>query len=127
MAMTTMTALGLPVPIDVIAGPGQKPAKPQPAPNKRLPITRRLSIMSDVGKRIAPPKKLVVRFFAKRNATMATKIAPPITKARDGSHVPVMSRKPITFAGLVIPAKMSPMPKIKPTKKEDKVSICFFI
>ena len=122
-----MTALGLPVPMEVIAGPGQKPAMPQPAPNNRLPITRRLSIMSEVGMRIAPPKKFTVRLFAKRNATIATKIAPPITKAKEGSQVPVMSRKPMTLAGFVMPAKMSPMPNINPTMKDDKVSKCFFM
>ena len=109
------------------AGPGQKPAMPQPAPKSRLPTIRRLSISFFVGSRIAPPKKFIVRLRAKRKATSPTKMAPAITKASEGSHRPEISRKPITLEGSVIPAKIKPMPKIRPTINDDAVSKCVFI
>ena len=39
-----------------------------------------------------------------------------MTKARDGSHKPKISRKPETLDGLSMPAKDRPTPKINPDK-----------
>ena len=47
---------GSPAPRAVTAGPGQKPASPQPNPNAMLPHTRRLSILFAVGKSIGAPQ-----------------------------------------------------------------------
>lgn len=69
----------------------------------------------DLGRCNAPPKKLVVRFFANAKAKTPTQMAPPMTKASEGSHDPARSRKPMILLGSVIPERIRPMLKIKPT------------
>ena len=47
--------------------------------------------------------------------------APPITRARLGSQLPKMSRKPSTLAGSTICETMSPRPKSRPEAKADRI------
>jgi hypothetical protein len=44
-------------------------------------------------------------------------IAPPITNINEGSQFPKIFKKPITLAGLVIPANTRPMLKMMPQIK----------
>lgn len=76
-----------------------------------------------VGQRMSPPKKSLVRRLAIANAPIATAMAPPMTKASDGSQVPAISRKPTTLAGFVIPEISKPNPKRAPTT--NSLSRCF--
>ena len=59
-----------------------------------------------------------------KNAGILTSIAPPITNISDGSQFPKTFKKPMTFAGFVIPAITSPIPKMIPLIKGIKI---FFI
>src|SRR5690606_18185831 len=88
---------------------------PQPAPNSSPPTTSGLSICVARGRCIAPPRKLCVRFLAMAKANRPTAMAPPMTKASDGSQVPKRSRKPSTLAGSVMPERIRPRPKMRPT------------
>ena len=63
-------------------------------------------------------------FFTSLNPKNAMDIAPIITKIRLGSHRPVMSKKPMTLAGLVMPEIIKPSPKIRP---ESNVRMFFII
>ena len=65
LEITKAKAFNSPEPRDTNAGPGQKPARPQPSPNIALPISKGRSISRRVGICIAPPKKLWVRFLAR--------------------------------------------------------------
>jgi hypothetical protein len=60
------------------------------------------------------PKKVLPRRRAKAKATIPTLIAPSMTKAKDGSQEPVISRNARTLAGFAICDQINPMPKIKP-------------
>src|SRR5690606_23823157 len=64
MAATNTRPLTSPEAMDTRPGPGQKPARPQPAPKVRLPMTRRLSMDVALGRCMAPPRKLRVRCLA---------------------------------------------------------------
>src|SRR5690606_27164374 len=46
-------------------------------------------------------------------------MAPPITKASDGSQLPNRSRKPCTLPGSVMPERMRPRPNSRPTMKAE--------
>ena len=119
--MTNTKPFTLPVPNSTSAGPGQMPAKPQPMPNARLPNTRRLSMWRAMGKCIVRPSKLKSRLPAIAKATVPTAIAPPITRASEGSHVPAKSKKPSTFEGFAMPAKIKPSPNNKPDNNAKKL------
>ncbi len=54
-----------------------------------------------------------------------TMTAPPITKARLGSHVPAKSKKLKTFAGFIIPDIAMPTPNRRPVKSA-KISLIGF-
>src|SRR4051812_15790044 len=57
MATTKIAAGSKPAPKATIAGPGQKPARPQPVPNTRLPPINRASTSRRCGSLSAPPRK----------------------------------------------------------------------
>src|SRR5688572_770890 len=120
MLATNTTASMRPAPNATSAGPGQKPASPQPTPNTTLPSTSRLSIVRAVGRDIGTPSRLSLRRPARANPIAPTPIAPAITNARDGSQRPKMSRKPSTFAGFAMPETMRPMPKMRPARSDVK-------
>src|SRR5210317_933771 len=104
-----------PVPIAGKAPPGQKPAIPQPTPNKAEPPKRRASNLVAVGRENLPSKiGPEGRGRTKRYPIKVTSKAPPITKARLGSQLPATSKKLITFAGLDMPDREMPRPKIRP-------------
>ena len=100
------------------AGPGQKPARPQPMPNMAGPTIIRASTSPAVGRWNAPPKIGCARISTSLKPTKVTAMAPPITKARLGSQMPLetapRSRKFSTFAGLDMPATTRPSPNTKP-------------
>ena len=125
MDKTKNTAFGLAVPKDTRAGPGQKPAMPQPIPNKPLPITSRRSISRLIGMSKRCPRNDTLRRLMMAKEIRPTVIAPPITKANDGSQLPVRSRNPSTLPGLAMPETISPIPKSRPANKEINIVIIF--
>ena len=60
MATTNTTAFVLPMPIATKAGPGQKPAMPQPTPNTNAPASRRRSIRCSLGSFIGASRRLAL-------------------------------------------------------------------
>ena len=118
IAPTKPIPLIIPAPSNTSPGPGQMPASPQPMPNRIAPPIKRLSICLLVGRFIAPPHTEWVRRFTDRKAKKPTLMAPPITKAREGSQMRVISRKPITFAGFAMPLSINPTPNIAPANRE---------
>src|SRR5690554_3547964 len=115
---TKTTPLISPAPKATKAGPGQNPAIPQPTPNIILPTTSRLSIWVLVGSFMLKPRNDNVRLRAMVKAISPTTTAPPMTKAREGSQAPAISRNPRTFSGLAIPETIRPRPKIRPANRE---------
>ncbi|BBI44515.1 hypothetical protein BV349_05540 [Pseudomonas syringae pv. actinidiae] len=115
-ASKNMRTCQCPVSRMVTAGPGQIPAIPQPIPNARLPPIKRASNSFFTGKCIRAPSKDCLFLRAQLSGMAATEMAPAITRASDGSHVPLTSRKARTLAGFAIPAKSRPKPNIKPEK-----------
>src|SRR5690554_3126778 len=115
IAATKTMACMLPVPSATRAGPGQKPANPQPTPKVSEPSTSRLSISSFFGRRMGSPNNEVGRPPAILKATKPTAMAPPITSASDGSQPPKRSKKESTFAGLDKPLRIKPKPNNRPT------------
>ena len=103
--------------MEEIAGPGQNPTTPHPMPKRIDPKIRLISIFFEEGKIIFFVKIKFCLFLKKNRRGEVIKIAPPITKARDGSHIPNMSKKLITLAGLVILEIVKPVPKITPLMK----------
>jgi hypothetical protein len=65
IARRNTSAFVWPAPRETIAGPGQNPAIPHPAPKMRLPITNGLEISLLLGIWRALPKKPLVCFEAK--------------------------------------------------------------
>ncbi len=105
------------VPSEAIAGPGHRPASPQPIPNSAAPLTSR-PVMSEVAGRwySRSANGFAVRARTNQAAAM-TSIAPPMTKASVGSQSPNKSRKPRTRAGFIMPDSARPKPKIAPDSK----------
>src|SRR3546814_5085110 len=99
---------------DATAGPGHRPATPQPTPNTTAPVSR-CGSRSDLSgnENVSPNTGLAMRAW-NRQATAMTSTAPPITKASVGSQSPNTSRKPRTRCGSVIPDTVRPMPNRKP-------------
>ena len=116
MKPTKTAALVCPAAIETSAGPGQNPAKPQPAPNKTAPITKGRSTLLAVGKCNAPPKKVTSLFLANAKENIPTTLAPPMTKAKEGSQGPKRSKNPSTLLGSVMPERIKPTPNKRPTK-----------
>src|ERR1700761_1041878 len=65
------------------------------------------------------PGSVAVRLPAMEKATMPTEIAPPMTKASEGSQRPARSRKPNTLLCSIIPDRQRPVPKINPARNEN--------
>src|SRR5216110_889702 len=118
IAATNASALILPAPSATSAGPGQKPASPQPTPNARLPSTSLASIPRAVGSAIGAPSHVDARLPAMAKATAPIATAPAMTSASEGSQAPARSRNPRIFAGLIIPETTSPTPKTRPATNE---------
>ena len=102
---------------DEMAGPGHKPANPQPAPNKTAPMISLLSKSFFWGIEKLSANKGFCFLKIKINGVVTTK-APIITKAREGSQSPNKFKKPKTFAGLIISEIVRPIPNIIPAIKE---------
>jgi hypothetical protein len=71
-----------------------------------------------VGNFISKPNKVVLRDFAQKNAKNPTAMAPNITSISEGSQSPAKLRKPTTLAGFAMPEIISPIPNIRPARKE---------
>ena len=112
---------------DTMAGPGQMPAKPQPAPNNTPPNSRGLSILvfdeksnelyEHAGRRpvCAPMTRMPI---------IVTAIAPPMTNINEGSKdARVTLRNPDTLAGDIIPLTASPRPNVNPAAPSTTTSI----
>src|SRR5271157_3340229 len=117
MARTKSAARPSRKPMSAIAGPGHRPTSPQPTPKRSDPPMRRASIALAVGQWKGSPERLAARRAAMRKATNAMAIAPPMTKASEGSQAPPRSRNASTLLGLVMPERHRPIPNRRPTKK----------
>src|SRR5690606_11507405 len=99
---------------DATAGPGHRPAMPQPMPNRAAPAIRRGSRSVRSGRaNLSPNTGFVMRAWMRQAAAM-TRTAPPMTKASVGSQLPNRSRKPRTRCGSVMPDTVRPIPKRNP-------------
>ena len=96
------------------------PIRPHPIPNRALPATKGASIARLAGSLMRAPSHETVRLRASQNAGTLTPSAPPITKASEGSHAPVTSRKPRILPGCVIPEIISPAPNTSPARKAER-------
>jgi hypothetical protein len=81
------------------------------------------SLAREFGPLIGSPRMDCERLRAAANATAATPIAPPITKASEGSQAPGRSRKPSTLAGSAMPDTRRPSPNTKPASREKMVDM----
>src|SRR6185312_7591964 len=99
------------------AGPGQRPTRPQPIPNRTAPATSGASMSRRSGQRCFAAKVGAALRRASAKPIEATATAPAITKASVASHAPKKSRKPRTLAGCVMPEMSRPAPKIRPQTK----------
>ena len=100
--------------MDEIAGPGHKPETAHPipkiaAPTINLPSRSIFEGSSNVFVNIG-----VGRFKITLKVTAVTNTAPPITNAKLGSQLPVISRNPTIFAGLIMHDTARPKPKNSP-------------
>src|SRR5450830_122763 len=75
-----------------------------------------------VGRRRGAPVSDCFLVPIKRNTGNSIRIAPAMTNASEGFQLPARSRKPVTFAGSVMPDTISPIPKINPAMSA--VTIC---
>ena len=82
MAPTNHRTSALPVARFMTAGPGQKPASPQPMPNRAAPTHSRASRRWAVGKSIGSPNTERDRRLPQVKASTPTPIAPLIAEAR---------------------------------------------
>ena len=100
--------------MDEIAGPGHKPETAHPipkiaAPKINLPSRFTLEGNSNVFANIG-----VGRFKITLNVRAVTNTAPPITNPKLGSQLPVISKNPTIFAGLIMLETARPKPKSSP-------------
>ena len=112
---------------EVIAGPGHKPTKPQPAPNKIEPIISFLSISLFVGIKKLDENNGLSLFLNKWNTGVEIISAPIITNASEGSHSLKIFKKPKTFSGFIISEITSPIPKIIPQINDINLFIIFHL
>jgi hypothetical protein len=107
---------------EATAGPGHKPAKPQPIPKRADPIMRSRLISELGGAGNSSPNNgfRPCEYFQAKNIGT---IAPPITNASVGSQSPNTSSHPCTFEVSVIPENKSPIPKRDPEIKAVKTLI----
>ena len=97
------------------AGPGHKPASPQPTPKITAPSISGGSTCVLIGKRNCAASNGFDRRKITGKIGIVTASAPAITSKRVGSQRPATSRKPITLAGLIISETAKPKAKIIPT------------
>jgi len=97
---------------DDIAGPGQNPTIPHPMPNVPEPTIKFLSIDFREGIVKLSANKGLFLLLNKKNTGALIIIAPIITKIKEGSHRPNMSRNPKTFSGLIMLEKDKTNPKL---------------
>src|SRR5271166_901322 len=118
MATTKATTRGDKVARLAMAGPGHRPTRPQPTPNRTAPAMSGRSRAVLLGHALAAASTGFSRRRATANPGAATASAPIITKASVGSQVPEgmpsTSRKPSTLVGWVMPEMVRPKPKIRP-------------
>ena len=105
-----------------MAGPGHRPARPQPSPKRMEPVIRRRS-NSVAGISGKDPPITGVRDLVICHAIAMGIIAPPITKASVGSHLPNRSRKPCTLFVLVMPESRRPAPNSPPESTAKRIRI----
>lgn len=108
----------------IIAGPGQRPAKPHPIPNADAPSTSLASITLLVG--IASfSQKIGFFFFLMMSGKVMkfTKSPPIMTNINDGSQPSYIVKKLTILVLLHIPLIASPIPNINPRKNETGISI----
>src|ERR1700677_425605 len=119
MATTKVMACELPNASNAMPGPGQIPESPHPTPKIRLPVTSRRSISRLREISDAVPGTAAVRLPAMEKTTRPTAIAPPMTKASEGSQLPARSRNPSTLLCWIMPDRQRPVPKINPARNEN--------
>lgn len=101
-------------PIDEIAGPGHKPDIAHPIPKIAAPVINLPSRLTFEGNSKISVKIGLGRFKINLNVRAVTNTAPPITNAKLGSQLPVMSKNPTIFAGLIILETARPKPNKSP-------------
>ena len=95
-------------------------------PNVAEPIIKFLSTDFKVGIAKLSANKGLFLFLNKKNIGALIIIAPIITKIKEGSHRPNISRNPKTFSGLIMLETDKPTPKIVPLIKEIILDIIVF-
>ena len=100
--------------MDEIAGPGHKPETAQPIPKIAAPKINLPSRFTFEGNSNLFANIGVGRFKIILNVTAVTNTAPPITNAKLGSQLPVISKNPTIFAGLIMLEIARPKPKSTP-------------
>src|SRR5713226_4263571 len=91
-------------------------------PNSTAPRINRISSTVCAGVLNAGDSSGARRRAAMAKPIAATGTAPPMTKARLGSHAPARSRKPITFAGLIICEIVRPSPNTSPETRAARMA-----
>src|ERR1700733_2843346 len=119
MATTNVIACELPNASNAIPGPGQIPESPHPTPKIRLPVTSRRSMprLREISDALFA--RVAVRLPTMEKTTRPIEIAPPMTKANEGSQRPARSRNPSTLLCWIIPDRQRPVPKINPARNEN--------
>ena len=101
-----------------MAGPGHRPTRPQPMPNRAAPPIRRASIGNVAGVWNCSAMIGVERRRTTSQAIAIGRIAPAMTKARVGSQAPATSRNARTRAGSIMPETARPAPNSVPLTSE---------
>src|ERR1700722_123559 len=119
MATTNVIACELPNASNAIPGPGQIPESPHPTPKIRLPVTsgRSMSRLMEISHALFARGAVPLPTMEK--TTRPIEIAPPMTKANEGSQRPARSRNPSTLLCWIIPDRQRPVPKINPARNEN--------
>ena len=100
--------------MDEIAGPGHKPETAHPIPKIAAPKINLPSRSTFEGNSNLFANIGAGRFKITLNVTAVTNTAPPITNAKLGSQLPVISKNPTIFAGLIMFEMARPRPKSSP-------------
>ena len=93
-------------------------------PNIAAPTTSGPSICICIGKAKLSANTGLGFFNTTKYPSVLTTTALPITNIKAGSQLRLMSRNPITFAGLLIPDTAKPKPNNRPENKaENRIAI----
>jgi hypothetical protein len=106
-----------------MAGPGHRPARPHPNPNRTPPSISLSSIFLFLGmlNSLVHAGAFFLEAIAKPGTASA--IAPPITSIKLGSKLArVADRNPDTFAARRMPLTVRPRPKVNPASASATVS-----